>query len=72
MVIYIFIVDIITTFLVLLDVWYFRGFQTMPSALLLSQTSNLDNMTGSIMSMISSYDYLFILDLIILPICFLY
>lgn len=68
MVIYIFIVDIITTFLVLLDVWYFRGFQTMPSALLLSQTSNLDNMTGSIMSMISSYDYLFILDLIILPI----
>lgn len=65
-VIYIFILEILTTFLTVLDVWYFRGFQTMPSALLLSQTSNLDNMYASIISMMSSSDFVFVLSLIII------
>ena len=67
-VIYLFIIDAIITALIVLDVTYFRGFYTMPSALLLTQTANLDNMGGTIMSMFSSMDFLFILDFIILGI----
>lgn len=67
-VIYLFIMDAIITALIILDVTYFRGFYTMPSALLLTQTANLDNMGGTIMSMFSSMDFLFILDFIILGI----
>ena len=67
-VIYLFIIDAIITALILLDVTYFRGFYTMPSALLLTQTANLDNMGGTIMSMFSNMDFLFILDFIILGI----
>lgn len=67
-VIYLFIMDAIITALIVLDVTYFRGFYTMPSALLLTQTANLDNMGGTIMSMFSSMDFLFILDFIILGI----
>ena len=40
----------------------------MPSALLLTQTANLDNMGGTIMSMFSNMDFLFILDFILLGI----
>lgn len=67
-VIYLFIIDAIITALIVLDVTYFRGFYTMPSALLLTQTANLDNMGGTIMSMFSNMDFLFILDFIILGI----
>lgn len=67
-VIYIFIVDIFATLLFLLDLWYFRGFLTVPSVLILTQTANLDNMTGSILSMLSKLDFIFILDFIILGI----
>lgn len=65
-VIYLFIIDIIATALILLDLGYFRGFLTMPSALLLTQTANLDNMGGTISSMFSSTDFLLIIDFIIL------
>ena len=54
-VIYLFIIDIVITLLILLDLGYFRGFLTMPSALLLTQTANLDNMGGTISSMFSIY-----------------
>lgn len=67
-VIYLFIIDSIITALIVLDVTYFRGFYTMPSALLLTQTANLDNMGGTIMSMFSNMDFLFILDFIVLGI----
>lgn len=67
-VIYIFIIDIFATLLFLLDLWYFRGFLTVPSVLILTQTANLDNMTGSILSMLSKLDFIFILDFIILGI----
>ena len=67
-VIYLFIIDVIITALIVLDVTYFRGFYTMPSALLLTQTANLDNMGGTIMSMFSNMDFLFILDFIVLGI----
>ncbi|NLK94305.1 MAG: LTA synthase family protein [Clostridiales bacterium] len=65
-VIYIFIIDGIITILTLLDVMYFRGFLTVPSVLILTQTANLDNLSGTVFSMLSPLDILFFLDLIIL------
>lgn len=67
-IIYLFVIDIIVTILNLIDVAYFRGFLTMPSILLLTQTANLDNMGGSILSMFSPLDILFLLDIIVLGI----
>lgn len=67
-IIYLFIIDAFITFLILLDLCYFRGFLTMPSIMLLSQTANLDNMGSTISSMFSNKDYLLILDFIILGI----
>lgn len=67
-VIYLFIIDILVTALILLDLGYFRGFLTMPSALLLTQTANLDNMGGTISSMFSNMDFLLLVDFIILVI----
>jgi len=65
---YIFIIDGILTLLILIDIWYFRGFLTVPSVLVLTQMSNLDNMSGSIFSMISKLDILFLLDFVVLAI----
>lgn len=64
-VIYLLIIDAFLTALTLLDVMYFRGFLTVPSVLILTQTANLDNLGGSIYSMLSSYDYIFFLDFIV-------
>ena len=66
--IYLFIIDVLITFLIILDLCYFRGFLTMPSIMLLSQTANLDNMGSTISSMFSTKDYLLILDFIVLAI----
>lgn len=65
-IIYLFFIDALITALTLLDVMYFRGFLTVPSILILTQTANLDNLGGSVMSMLSSYDFIFFLDFIIL------
>lgn len=65
-IIYIFIIDGFLTLLMLVDVWYFRGFLTVPSVLVLTQMSNLDNLSGSIFSMMNNLDILFLFDFIIL------
>ncbi|WP_297422639.1 LTA synthase family protein [Clostridium sp.] len=67
-VVYTIVIDLLLTFLILIDVWYFRGFLTVPSALILTQTANLDNMSGSILSMTSNLDFIFLFDFIILAI----
>ena len=67
-VIYLFVIDIIITALIFLDLGYFRGFLTMPSVLLLTQTANLDNMGGTISSMFTNLDFLLLLDFIVLAI----
>jgi Phosphoglycerol transferase and related proteins, alkaline phosphatase superfamily len=67
-IIYTFIIDALLTLLILIDLWYFRGFLTVPSAMVLSQTSNLDNMSGSILSMLSKLDIIFLFDFVILAI----
>lgn len=67
-IIYTFAIDALLTLLILIDLWYFRGFLTVPSALVLSQTSNLDNMSGSILSMLSKLDIIFLFDFVVLAI----
>lgn len=67
-IIYTLVIDFSLTLLILIDVWYFRGFLTVPSALILTQTANLDNMSGSILSMTSNLDFIFAFDFIILGI----
>ena len=66
--IYVFVLDIIVTALFIFDIWYYRGFNTVPSLLVLQQTANLDNLTETIMSMISPMDWIFFVDFIILGI----
>ncbi len=65
------IVDLFITLITVMDIWYFRGFQTVPSLMLLKQTANLDNLGDSIFSMASPYDLLFFVDFIILIIAFI-
>ncbi|GAA0078819.1 LTA synthase family protein [Clostridium sp. CTA-5] len=67
-IIYIFIIDILLTSIIMLDLCYFRGFLTVPSILIATQTANLDNLSGAVYSMFSPMDFLFILDFIILAI----
>ncbi|SHK66015.1 uncharacterized sulfatase [Clostridium cavendishii DSM 21758] len=64
--IYMIIINLLFTFLIIVDLWYFRGFLTVPSALIITQTSNMDNMGGSFLSFASNYDFIFIFDFIIL------
>ena len=67
-VIYLFVIDILLTALTLLDVMYFRGFLTVPSVLILTQTANLDNLGGTVTSMLTSSDAIMFLDLVIFAI----
>lgn len=45
------------------DLLYFRGFENFLTPFLLSAGSNLDNLAGSVLSLLSPVDTLFILDL---------
>ncbi|MBU3202566.1 LTA synthase family protein [Clostridium algidicarnis] len=63
---YLISINSILTLFILVDLWYFRGFNTVPSLTIIKQTANLDNLSGSVFSMLSKYDLLFVLDLIIL------
>lgn len=67
-IIYLFIVDGLITALTLADIMYFRGFLTVPSVLILTQTANLDNMGGTLSSMLSPSDFLFFIDILILAV----
>lgn len=67
-IIYTFVIDFLLTLLILIDIWYFRGFLTVPSAIVLKQTANLDNMSGSVLSMTSNLDFIFLFDFIILAV----
>lgn len=70
-IIYLFIIDAFITALILLDLAYFRGFQTLPSILLLTQMANLDNMGGTISSMFSNKDFLLFVDFVLFG-CFVF
>lgn len=67
-----YVFNLIVSVLLLIDLWYYRGFGTMTSVHLLSQTSNLDNLSGSILSFINVKDSIFIFDLIVLLIIYIW
>lgn len=60
------LVNLFFSWLLLVDIWYLRGFNAMPSLHLLQQGSNLDNLSGSIFPLIHWIDLLFVIDLPIL------
>ncbi|MBL4932740.1 LTA synthase family protein [Clostridium paridis] len=60
------IINAVLTFLFVLDLWYFRGFQTVPSVIVATQTANLDNMSGSILSLTTKLDFIFVIDFLVL------
>ncbi len=52
--------------LLITDLMYYRGYSSFVTPYLLSQTTNLDNLFSSVISMLRQIDFLFILDLLIL------
>ena len=52
--------------LLVADLMYYRGFSSFVSPYLFSQTTNLDNLSSSVVSMLRPVDLLFIVDLIVL------
>ncbi|WP_411501488.1 LTA synthase family protein [Brevibacillus centrosporus] len=54
--------------IVVSDLWYFRGFETLPSLHVLQQSGNLQDLGGSIRSMARPWDLLLIFDVMIIPI----
>lgn len=59
------LINFLFSFLLVADLMYFRGFNSFLSPYLLSQSSNLDNLFSSIVSMLRPIDLLFIPDLVI-------
>lgn len=60
------VIDILITALFIGDVMYFRGFSGFLNFFLFSQTSNLDNLASSILSMSRPIDIIYIVDIIFL------
>lgn len=65
---YLIFINFFVSLLLCADVWYYRGFSTMPSFHVLTQINNLDNLTGSIFSMTSYKDLFFFADILFLMI----
>lgn len=59
-------VNFLISLLMVSDLMYYRGFGSFLSPYLFSQSSNLDNLYTSIISMLRPVDLLFIVDLIVL------
>ena len=68
---YLIILNTIISIIFLSDVWYYRGFLTVPSLYLIKQTANLGNLEGSIFAMARLIDFIFIADLIPIFILFI-
>lgn len=61
--IYLIIINIVISFLFILDLMHYRGFNTFLSLHLLKETSNLDNLGSDIISMIRTIDIIFLVDI---------
>ena len=59
------LMDFLFTILVIGDMWYFRSNSVFLNYHMFGMTSNLDNLGSSIISMIRTIDFLFIIDLIV-------
>lgn len=60
------IINLLISILFCADLWYFRGFDTMPTLLLLKEAPNLNNLTGSIIGTMRGIDIIFISDFLLL------
>lgn len=60
------IVNFIFSILFLIDLWYLRGFSTLPTLHMLDMKSNLDNTFSSITAVMKSIDILFLIDIPVL------
>lgn len=60
------ILDILVTALFICDAWYYRGFTGFLNFFLFSQTSNLDNLGSSILSMSRPIDIIFVIDIVLM------
>jgi len=63
---YLIISNTLFSFLFVADLMYYRGFSSFVSPYLLSQTTNLANLSSSILSMLRPVDLLFFIDLFVL------
>lgn len=63
---YLIAVNAIVSVLLIGDLWYFRGYHSMLSLHLLRQTTNLNNLSDSIVSLIHIKDFLLIADVLLL------
>ncbi|AHF06634.1 LTA synthase family protein [Desulfitobacterium metallireducens] len=59
-------IDFVISLFLIVDLMYFRGFGSFLTPFLLSQSSNLDNLFSSIISMLRPVDLLFVVDLLVL------
>lgn len=60
-----FSINTLMSVLLIADLLYFRGFGNFLTPFLLSQYSNLDNLSSSIISLLYPIDFLFVVDLIV-------
>lgn len=66
------VIDILATILFISDAWYYRGFTGFLNFFLFSQTSNLDNLGSSVLSMYRPIDIAFVIDIVLLIIYTIY
>lgn len=59
-------INFLISLLLVTDLMYFRGFGNFLNPFLLSQSSNLENLFSSIISMLRPIDFLFVIDLLFL------
>lgn len=50
----------------LIDLWYIRGFKTLPTLFILQQGANLDNLSAGIASLVMGIDLVFVIDIVII------
>ena len=63
---YLVILNLVFSILVTFDLWYYRGFASFLSPYLLKTTTNLDGLSGDIMSMSRPIDILFFIDIAVI------
>jgi lipoteichoic acid synthase len=63
---YFLIINLIFTFILISDLWYFRGFNSFITLHVLNQTSNLNNLSSDIFSMMRTIDIIFVIDFLVL------
>jgi uncharacterized sulfatase len=61
------LINMLISIILILDLWYLRGFDTVPTMHLLGQGANLTNMGSSIFGMSRAIDIIFIFDALLIP-----